>query len=304
MEAILSNKQYRNLFYMCVVAILLVLASLRYFVLPALSPYMSAKCASFLAQLAGECTTSLVVTVWIGAFLFYVTPKAIREAKIEAIDAKSINRLLKGATAKSTEWTLRGAMGRFTRAETLPKMIEQARDSGVRRKLRLIILYPDNVKACRTYANYRNGVASASKSLLYTEESVRFQILATILTACKASLTESMIDIQIHLVPIWSAIRIDLSHEYAILTSEDPRDPGLRVDRESHFYGVYTKELDLVAQQGRLLLRLDPSSDLRITDPTDVTTVLNKLDIKLDDLTPERCAEIFKLVNSKDHQYA
>jgi hypothetical protein len=304
-ETILSNRRYRKFFYILSLLLLVVLLLVRYLLVPTWDPNISGNWAKALAQLTEGLTTSLIVTILIGSFLFFVTPAVMKIAKIEPVDPKTINDLLNAATATSTAWTLRGAMGRYTRAETLPAIIKRARFSGGRRRLRLMVLDPDNARACRGYAAFRNGVAYSSKAESpFTETTVRNQILATILAATKASLTESMIDIQIYLVPMWSVVRIDLSDEYAILTSEDPREPGLRVDRGSQFYGTYTRELDLVALQSRSLPHLDSSSDLLLASASHAKAVLQYLGIAHDDLSQERCEEIFQLINSKSHQYA
>ncbi|AEU34958.1 hypothetical protein [Granulicella mallensis] len=304
METILSNKRYRNIFYSFSLLLLIVLVAIRYIGVPAWDPSISRNGPKAFAQLIEGLTTSLIVTILIGSFLFFATPAVMKVAKIEPVEPKMINDLLKTATATSIAWTLRGAMGRYTRAETLPALIKRARVSGARRSLRLMVLDPDIARVCHGYANYRNGVASSSKvQTPHTGATVRNQILATVLTATKASLTESMIDIQIYLVPMWSVFRIDLSDEYAILTSEDPREPGLRIDRGSHFYGTYSKELDFIALQSRSLPLPDSSSGLLLSNASDVKVVLQSLGIAHADLSQEQCEEIFQLIDSKSHQY-
>lgn len=304
METILLDKKYRRLFYLCSILVLIVLLFGRYALLPLWDPNISGDGARFIAHLTEDLTSSLVVTILIGSFLFFATPSVMRAAKVEAVEPKQINSLLKAASTTSTGWTLRGAMGRYTRAETLPNMIEQARNTGVRRKLTLIILDPENAQACRAYADYRNGVASASKKAQLSEELVQNHILATILSACNANLKEAMVDVQIHLVPTWSAIRIDLSDDYIILTSEDPREPGLRIDKGSQFYGTYSKELDFIVKQSRSLSLPNSTSGLKLTSHSDVTTILNHLGINLTSLDQTRCEQIYGHVVSKDHQYA
>ena len=242
METILRSSQYRRLFYLCSTFLLAVLLLTRYELVPRWDPNLSGNGAKFVAQLTDELTTSLFATILVGSFLFIVTPPVMTVAIVEPIDPKAINGLLKAASAVSTSWTLHGAMGRYTRAETLPALVMQARTSGVRRRLRLMLLDPSNTSACGTYATYRNGVKSSSVAKSpFTAETVKDEILCTILTATTVCLSESMVEIDIYLLPMWPVVRIDLTDEYAILTTEDPREPGLRLDRESHFYGLYTR---------------------------------------------------------------
>ncbi len=303
MEAILSNRRYRYLFYTLSGLLVVLLLLVRYVLVPFWDPNISGNGAIALSRLTEGLTSSLIVTILVGSFLFFVTPAVMKVAKVEPVEPKVIGDLLKAASATSTTWTFRGAMGRYTRGETLPSLVKRARDSGVRRKLRLIVLDPENKQACHEYAQYRNGVSSLPKSEPLTQELVREQIWATILAATRVSLTQSMIDIQIFIAPIWSIIRIDLSDDVAIMTSEDPREPGLRIDRGSHFYGTYSKELDFLARQSRQLKNLDISSGLRLDCEADIRRIIDRLGAS-SDLDEQQLQRVFQLVTSKDHPYA
>lgn len=304
MDAILGNTRYRNLFFIASVSFLAVLILLRYLLLPRWNPGLSLKTTEALAQLAQGLTTSLVATILIGSFIFFVTPAVMRKAKIEPVDPKSINPLLKKASSESLNWIFRGGMGRYTRAETIPALIKRARESGLRRKITLMLSDPDDERACQGYALYRNGLSSASKAKELTASSVRDQILATIFTAAMASLTESMLDVELFVLPIWSVVRIDLSDRYVIVTSEDDREPGLRADEETHYYGTYRKDLDFLAKQGRRLPHLDGFCGLQVNTAADLLPLMKKLELVHDDVDALRLDGIWSLMMGKSHQYA
>ena len=302
MESILKNKQYRLMFYGLSFSVLLVLALVRFSLLPWWDPKLSGTAVKILAQLIDSLSSSLIVTILVGTFIFFATPPIVRLASIEPVDPRSISQLLSEASSTSAHWVLRGAMGRYTRAETLPSMLKAAKQSGVTRSIKLVLLDPDCSGSCTSYAAYRNGVASAKTSDPLTEQIVREHIITTILSAVHVQNTEPMMQIEVYLSPMWSTLRVDLSDSYAILTSEDPRDPGLRVDQGSHFYGTYSKELDFVIRQSRRLPHAD-ASYIKPCTAADVNHLLQMLGIQCRP-SPEGCERIIRLAESRGHQYA
>jgi hypothetical protein len=304
MDEILINKRYRFLFLLSSLLLVLGFLLIRYTFLPHWNPSLSRGKTEIIARLAEGLATTLITTVLVGSFIFFVTPSIMRRAKIEAIEPKGINPLLKEASLKSIHWIFKGGMGRYTRAETLPMLIKRARESGVRRKLRIMLIDPENEKVCQSYASYRNGLPSAKKSGQLTAESVRQQILATVLAAAKAGLTEPMLDVELILLPVWSVMRIDLSDDYVVVTSEDSREPGLRADSGTHFYGTYSKDLDLQAKQGKLLPALESFSNVEIESPADLKLLMQKLTLAHADLDGSSLQKLWDLISTKAHQYA
>lgn len=301
MDEILNNVRLRNLFFVCAVGLAAVLAGLRYAVLPRLNPNLPGGATVTVAQFCDSLLTSLIATIAIGSFIFFVTPKVMRVAKIEPVDPKDINRLLREAALKSTRWTFKGGMGRYTRYETLPTLLRMGRDSGIPRRITLMLINPDESQACRSYASYREGLASATKGQQLTADTVRNQVLATIVAASRATVNESMVDIEIFLLNAWSVMRVDLSDQYVLVTGEDSREPGLRADSGTHFYKTYSKDLEFIARQARRLPKLELNISLEA--PDDVPQLLRALDISSEGLDPERMKEIWDLALKGTHQY-
>jgi hypothetical protein len=303
MDAILSNKRYRAIFLLSSSAFLIALFLVRYKVLPPFDSHLSQSFTEISAALVEGLITTSIVTIMVAAFIFFATPAVMRVAKIEVVAPKAIGPLLKEASMKSVRWTLKGGMGRYTRAETLPMLVRVARESGVRRRIRLILIDPDNESACKSYAIYRNGLSSALKRNPLTAASVRDQILATILATSKAGVTESMVDVELILLPVWSVMRIDLSDQYVLITSEDGREPGLRADNGTPFYGTYAKDLDLIALQGRCLPPLERLLDPQFDSADDLRLLMDRLKLVHRDLDAERLQRIWNLIAKGGHQY-
>jgi hypothetical protein len=276
MDALLNNKQYRNPFFWSSGLLLLVLFFVRWLLLPKYDPTISPGLLKILAEVIESFGATLLVTILVGLFIFLVTPRVMKTAKVEVVEPKSIRGLLSAAASASTAWTFRGGMGRFTKAETLPLMAERARNSGVTRRIRLMLLDPQNARACKSYADYRNVASAGGRPL--TEQSVRNQVLATILTALEIAGRERMVELQIYLLPIWSSFRVDFSDQYAIVTGEDPREPALRIDKGTPFYDSYARELEWAMKQCSLL----SSTITQPTHASEIPTVLNELGMNLD----------------------
>jgi hypothetical protein len=303
MDAILSNQRYRAIFLSSSCVFLIALFLVRYKVLPSFNARLPHSFTEISAALVEGLITTSIVTIMVAAFIFFATPAVMRVARIEAVEPQAIGALLREASVKSVRWTLKGGMGRYTRAETLAMLVRVARQSGVRRKIRLILIDPDDERACTGYAIYRNGLFSASKKEPLTAASVRDQILATILATAKVGVSESMIDVELVLLPIWSVMRIDLSDQYVLITSEDGREPGLRADNGTPFYNTYAKDLDLIARQGRSLPQLECLLGLQFDSAGDLSLLLDRLGLTHSDLDAARLERIWNLIAHGGHQY-
>jgi hypothetical protein len=304
MEEILNNNFRRNSFLLFSILIAAICLLVRYGLLPHWNPALSRHATEIIATLVEDLFTTLVTAVLVGVFIVWVTPAIMRRANIEPIEPKGISTLLQEAAIQSTIWTFKGGMGRYTRVATLPTLVKQARKSGTRRKIRIMLIDPDNEKLCLSYALYRNGVRSSKGESPLTADLVRDQILATILTAAKVSISESLLDVELFVLPSWSVMRIDLSDLYMVMTSEDPGEPGLRADNRTHFYDTYSKDLDLQSKQGRGLPQLDSFSQIAIHEPEDLIDLMNRLGLDHSNFDLARLEKIWKLMGEKSHQYA
>jgi hypothetical protein len=166
-----------------------------------------------------------------------------------------------------------------------------------------MLIDPDNARACHSYASYRNGLASGSEGEKLTSEHVRDQILATVTAAAMAGFAESMLDVDLFVLPVWSVVRIDLSDQYVIVTSEDRREPGLRADNGTHFYGTYAKDLDFYAKQGRFLPKIENLNVPQVSSSGDLPLLFKGLGLNHDDLDQSRLERIWNLSSEKGHRY-
>jgi hypothetical protein len=192
-------------------------------------------------------------------------PEVARKANMSSIEPKEISMLLAAAIQPTEKWWFRGGTGRFLRAVTLPKMAELTRNSSSTRELHVQLIDPTELGVCQEYAAYRSGLHSASSDKeQWTQERVRKEIYATLLSLFLKAKEYPLLRIQITLLRSFSSFRLDLSSKYVILTKEDPQAPGVRCDNGSYFYSAYTDDLVLTAKQGRPIAVKPFNSDLSV----------------------------------------
>ena len=228
MDEILSKQHYRRTFFGFVLLILLLALSARFFVLPYFDPELLLTITSLFGSLLDNLVVSLFLAVFIGAFVFWLTPSIVKRSVIEVVAPKQINSLLKTAANGTRSWIYKGACGRYTRATTIPKLAEAARIEGIGRDITICILNPKNDELCTAYATYRRSLKSAKSGTAWTCQVVQEEILATAITALKFQFSEPQLRIRLFFVDHFSAFRLDISDLYVVVTKEDKEASALR----------------------------------------------------------------------------
>jgi hypothetical protein len=251
MDEILSKQHYRRTFF-GVVALVLVLALIvRFFVLPWIDPVQELTGAALFGSLLDNLVVSLFLAVFVGAFVFWLTPSIVKRSAIEVIAPKQINPLLKSATSATRSWTYKGACGRYTRATTIPKLAEAARAEGIGRDITICVLNPMNDFLCAEYATYRRSLKSGNSGTPWTQQVVQEEILATALTALKFRFSEPLLRIRVFFVDHFSAFRLDIADQYVVVTKEDKEASALRADAGTYFYDSYKDDVRLTERQSK-----------------------------------------------------
>ncbi|UFH60468.1 hypothetical protein [Sulfurovum mangrovi] len=251
MQKILEKEHYKRPFFTTVILLLIVVILVRLFLLPLADPNLSLEWPKFIASLLDKFSTSLIVTIFIGIFIFWFTPKIVKKSKMEVLEPKEISKLLKNATQDSRSWIFKGATGRYTRSSTLPLMAEAARHESIGRDIRICLINPDNTKLCEEYATYRRSLKSASKSKPWDSKRVQNEVIATIVSALITQHDEPLLRITIHLIDTFSSFRLDISDFYVVITKEDKEATALRADIGTYFYDSYKDEVRLIERQSK-----------------------------------------------------
>jgi hypothetical protein len=264
---------------------------IRFFVLPSFAPAQTLTGAALLGSLLDNLVVSLFLAVFLGSFVFWLTPSIIKRSAIEVIEPKQINPLLKIAVAGTRSWVYKGACGRYTRATTLPKLAEAARIEGIGRDITVCLLNPKNEAACTAYATYRRSLKSGSSGTPWTCQTVQEEIIATAVTALKYQFSEPLLRIRVYFVDQFSAFRLDISDQFVVVTKEDKEASALRADAGTYFYDSYKDDVRLTERQ---------STEMVCCGKLQFDALINEA--KLSEVL--RCASIFEVgkLNGLDMQ--
>ena len=305
MQDILERPHYRKLFFLVMALLLVIILVVRFFVLPAFDDKLAITPSSLTASLLDDVFTSIVVTVAIGGFVFWLTPQVMHKSKLESVEPHDIGDLLRSAANDTSEWWFRGGLGRYTRTTTLRLMDEAARRKNVRLQITIEILDPDNQELRASYATYRQGRNSAlADASPWTETRVRHELLATILRAYKTKAQETMLDVKVVLSQFYSSFRLDVSSQYVVVTKEDKRAPALRCDKGTYFYNAYRDDVMLSASQGRHLGSKPAELDLSHLTPSVARQLFEHLLIKTDGVSDEGMASVIVMASDTKDPYA
>ncbi|WP_189372624.1 hypothetical protein [Vogesella alkaliphila] len=251
MDEIFSKKHYRRTFFW-IVSLLLVLALvIRFFVLPHFSPDQALTGSALLGSLLDNFVVSLFLAVFLGGFVFWLTPAIVKRSEIEVIAPKQINPLLKSVATDTRVWIYKGTCGRYTRATTLPKLADAARIQGIGRDISICILNPKNEALCAAYATYRRSLKSANSGTPWSRQVVQEEIVATAVAALKFQFSEPLLRIRVFFVDHFSAFRLDISDQCVIVTKEDKEASALRADAGTYFYDSYKDDVRLTERQSK-----------------------------------------------------
>lgn len=252
MEVIPEKPHHRKTFYLIVGLALVLIVIVRFFVLPAPRDDTYSTALTMAAAVLDALFATGLATVAIASLLFWLSPTVMKRSRIDVIEPREIRPYLDQGRDGAREWWYRGGCGRFTRAVTIPSLARQARDRNVTKLVKIQILDPTNARTCRAYAEHRNRLRSG-KNTRWTAETVREDLLATIVGAYTWRVEEPLLELEIGLHTAFSLLRIDLSDKLAVVTREDPLEPALTCEAKSFFYESFLEDLRLTLGQSRKL---------------------------------------------------
>lgn len=246
MEEILLKTHQKRAFF--VISFLFFCAYLffRFFLIPIFDPEEKLTLAKLFGIILDTFIASYMITVIIGGFIYFITPKKHFRSTIEVISPKEIGHILKSNAYTSRKWIYKGTCGRFTRATTLPIMARSARHDSLGRTIDIYLLNPENDKICKEYAIYRSGLKSGSKNI-WSLKFVQEEILATTICALKYKQCEPLLDIRLFYLDNFSSFRFDISNQNAIITKEDPTASALLANHGSYFYDSYVEDIRIIS---------------------------------------------------------
>lgn len=306
MNEILRRKHSRYLFYVSMTFLILFVFALRYSVLPFYYPDTASDIGGAYALFLNGVVTSLLVTIIIGSFMYWIQPKSMSNAKIEIEDQNALNEIFEAAFGSTEIWYYKGGCGRYFRTKTLPSIALAARRKSQSKEILVVILDPTNDDLCEKHALYRSGMASQQvEKDKWDLFKVQSELFATIVSTVVAQVQEPLLRLSISLCSHYSSFRIDLSDDYAVITKEDRNAPAIICNKGTYFYKSYKDEVILSLNQSRVLKKLKEAKFV-ITNiqPSHVKDILHELELNHDCLNDEMLDKIAKTCREKDNPYA
>ncbi|EPJ8756911.1 hypothetical protein U0028_24405 [Pseudomonas putida] len=200
---------------------------------------------SFLTSVVASGAFAIISTLYIS---FFVDPNEVQKAAV--VLPQDISQNLERIVADSTDYQICVRTGRHFRADTLPRLLEQAKKHRQPIRLDVILLDFRDVTICEQYARFRQSATFDSH--LWDVKYVQSEVLATILTIARAHIEYPLLlDVHLYLSKRLSTFRIEGSSQELIITREDPKDFAYRYHRSHRDYAAYAHELGLIRTEAQ-----------------------------------------------------
>jgi hypothetical protein len=252
LDTILKRTAYRRSFFIVVLLLVVTLVLLRYLALPYFDSRIETGVAYALQRILEGLLVSLVVTIGIGSFIFWLVPDLEEIANVTVIYANEIGDQLERAMRGSDVWWFMGASGRYFRSVTLDCITAAARKGTSSCHVIALVLDPQNSDLCEKYAQYRRSLKSASNQT-WTCQRVQEEVLGTLLRTLHVKDNYPQLRLELGLRSSFSTFRYDLSSSHVIITKEDPQSPGMRCAAPGYYYSAYRGEINFAFNQSKQL---------------------------------------------------
>lgn len=252
LERVLKRSAYRKPFFIIISLLAAILILLRYIALPLAAPTVPTGYSVFLQQLLEGVLISLIVTVGVGGFIFWLVPDLDEIANVSVIGANEIGEQLSRAMHNTDVWWFMGGTGRYFRSVALKTIAEGARKGTSSCHVVGLVLDPTNVTLCEAYAKYRMSLQSGDGED-WSVGRVQAEVLATLLSALQLRDSYPQLRVELGLRGSFSTFRYDLSSSHVIITKEDPQSPAIRCSSPGYYYSAYRGEITFAHNQAKLL---------------------------------------------------
>ncbi|SKC07945.1 hypothetical protein SAMN05660841_04074 [Sphingobacterium nematocida] len=302
MKTLLKHKASRRSFLILMLTILFGLFLIRV-IIHLQTNNESGNWIPLITSLIENSIVSLLVTVLIGLFLFYIELPD-EEKKFEIIEPFKMKEIFEKEAISTELWFFSGGMGRYTRYATIPKLSESAKRTNEHKSLKLQFIDPKNNSLCEKYAEFRKSLKSAEKETdVWTLDYVKWETIATIVVASIYKSQNPLLDLQICLKNNFSTMRIDMSSSAAIITKEDKSEAAIICRKGSFLYRTYKEEILHAFKQYELLkISLNSKFDLHNLNEADIKMICEQLNIN-QGLNSNDYQNILRTINDKKEHY-
>lgn len=302
LEQLLDRGRTRSIFVWSIVVIVAFLLTIRYFVLPHYEPTLAQGGFPLAAKLLEDISATIIVTVLVAVFLWWITPSRVRNSGIEIVEPRELPRHFNEALVNSKDWRFVGGCGRYFRSAVLQEMTKRARQESTSKSVSAVILNPANDLLCERHARYRAGTKRGQKEGNWTKVRVKQELLATIVIAKAVAKRQGLIDVSIFLSDHHSSFRVDISTVCAIQTREDSTAPALRSDSGSYYFAALNDEYRIANEQAKRVDGGEAECD-RVTDLASLKNAITALKLGGLSLNDAELEAVVKMVLNVSNPY-
>ena len=292
MDRIFENKQVRRLFFIIFGLTLLLYVVIRLWV-------GDSPTAKTFIDLADKFAMSLAVSVFLGAFLFYIAPKVLQSRQLDGVPAGELASLFKSEIEKSRSWTFKGTTGRYVRSQVIPRFLERTQQQRQPLSVTLILLDVTSNVACEKYADYRNSTETGARE--WTSGRVKQEVCATLLSAMAAK--NSFLRIEVALSSTFSILRADISDSKVILTKEDPSSSALVCDHGNRFYDYFVLDARMAESQARRITFPETRVDLATLTTREARETLQDMGLVTAQESEDSVSSILQIARQRRNPY-
>jgi hypothetical protein len=228
--------------------------------------------------------------------ILWFDPFGIKRPTIDPLRPADINAALKASVAQTNEYFFRGRTGRWFRAYVLPSVSRQAAQARSRRHLVAILPNPLNEKILQVYAAQRNAVAR-SREPRWSAELFQEEIVATISAIIESYSQNHYLEATIGLIDVLPVTRADMSSKAVIITTDNPTEPGLRIDGTSPFYVHWKAEFEALLDVSER--KFDDINLPQANRREVIRRVIQVLDLPAENFDDARIDRIASLIDSE-----
>lgn len=302
LEQLLDRGRTRSIFLWSVSSVVALLLTARYFILPRFDPSLAQGGLPLAAKLLEDFSATIIITVLVAVFLWWITPSRVRNVGIEVVEPRELPRHFAEALLGSSEWRFAGGCGRYFRSAVLQEMSKRARRESTSKAVSAIILNPANDVLCERHARYRAGTKRGQADGNWTKTKVKQELLATIIVSKAVAHRQGLLDVRIFLSDHYSSFRIDISQVCAIETREDASAPALRSDSGSYYYTALIDEYRIALEQAELVVGGESQCDA-VKDLPSLKTAIGAMGLNALGLTDSQLEEVVKLTMNVSNPY-
>ena len=260
-----------RVYFFCLAALLVICIAANYYLLPRVFIHFGGAYEGAMPSFVNNLIALLGSSLLASGFFWLVTPSGLDSSDVNVVASHDIKSTLNSMLDRTERFYYYGHTARWNRAFTFPKILEQANDSRSTKYVDLIIIDPDDEKACQFYASFGHGNRVKGRKIQSIRD-VRIELLTTFL-CCLESNKSPFIKFDLSVTSKVSISRLDITDNALLLTKPYHGDPALHFPKNTFFYISYKEEFNIAKQQCR---NIDLSASNMDTSVENIKEILSK----------------------------